>query len=123
MLGRYKLLDQLAVGGMAVVHLAIEQGDHALNAQWSLSNCSQIWTMKALSECSYRRQLAARINHPNVVEIHEMGTHYGRPFIAMEYVPGVQMESCWWLRKMRDPVQSAGVESDAGQRVRMPPMS
>ena len=92
MLGRYKLLDQLAVGGMAVVHLAIEQGDHALDRPVVIKQLQPDLDDESSQRMLLQEaRLAARINHPNVVEIHEMGTHYGRPFIAMEYVPGVQI--------------------------------
>ena len=52
----------------------------------------------------------ARLNHPNVVEIHEMGTHEGEAFIAMEYVPGVQ------LRELREAAKET-----KGELVRLCP--
>jgi serine/threonine protein kinase len=33
-------------------------------------------------------RLAARLAHPNVVRVYDVGEHEGRPFIAMEYVEG-----------------------------------
>ena len=36
-------------------------------------------------------RLAANINHPNVVEIHELGTWEEQPFLVMEYVQGVPL--------------------------------
>ena len=105
MLGRYRLLDQLATGGMAVVHLAIEHGDHGLERPLVIKQLQP----KHDDESSQRgllqeARLAARINHPNVVEIHELGTDGARPFIAMEYVPGVQLrELSRTLKKQEQP--------------------
>jgi hypothetical protein len=33
-------------------------------------------------------EAAARLQHPNIVQIHEVGEHQGQPFCALEYVPG-----------------------------------
>ena len=32
--------------------------------------------------------MAARIQYPNIVQLYEVGTHEGRPFLAMEWVEG-----------------------------------
>src|SRR5262249_19722708 len=31
---------------------------------------------------------AARLQHPHIVQIHEIGTHEGRPFLSLEFVEG-----------------------------------
>ncbi len=33
-------------------------------------------------------RLAARLQHPNIVTVFDVGTHEGHPFIAMEFIPG-----------------------------------
>src|SRR5205823_2327196 len=33
-------------------------------------------------------EAVARLQHPNIVQIHEVGEHDGLPYFAMEYVPG-----------------------------------
>jgi WD40 repeat protein len=33
-------------------------------------------------------ELAARVRHPNIVQVYEVGTHDGRPFLALEWVDG-----------------------------------
>jgi phosphate/phosphite/phosphonate ABC transporter binding protein len=92
-IGRYSILERLAVGGMAVVYLAFETGDDALQR---LVVVKQILP-KFDDDEGFRRmflqeaRLAASISHPNVVEIHEMGSWEEQPFLAMEYVSGVPL--------------------------------
>ncbi len=88
--GRYHLVERLAVGGMAEVFLACERGTHALDR---LLVIKRILPHLAENEEFVRMfmteaQLAARVNHPNVVQIYELGESGGFPFIAMEYVSG-----------------------------------
>src|SRR5262249_30548974 len=33
-------------------------------------------------------ELAARVQHPNIVQVYEIGSHEGEPFLAMEWVEG-----------------------------------
>src|SRR5262249_18264369 len=33
-------------------------------------------------------EVVARLQHPNIVQVHEVGEHHGRPYFAMEYVAG-----------------------------------
>src|SRR5262249_21712573 len=33
-------------------------------------------------------ELAARLQHPNIVQVHEIGSYEGRPFLALEWVDG-----------------------------------
>ena len=92
-IGRYSILEQLAVGGMAVVYLAFETGETGLQR---LVVIKQILPQFEPDDGFQRMflqeaRLAANINHPNVVEIHEFGTWQEQPFLAMEYVQGVPL--------------------------------
>ncbi len=59
-------------------------------------------------------QAMARLAHPNVVTIHEVGTHGDQVFIAMEFLYGVTLKR--WLRRARRPWQEVlAVFSQAGR--------
>jgi phosphate/phosphite/phosphonate ABC transporter binding protein len=89
-IGRYEILERLAIGGMAEVYLACERGPHGFHR---LVVVKRILPHLAHHEQMVRMflqeaRIAARINHPNVVQILELGEEGGYPFIVMEYVAG-----------------------------------
>jgi len=85
--GDYELLRLLGVGGMGVVY----QARHARLPR--LVALKMIHTRPgagADSAARFRREaeVIARLQHPNIVPLYEVGEHDGRPFFAMEYVGG-----------------------------------
>jgi serine/threonine protein kinase len=89
-LGKYQLLAILGRGGMADVFLALSRGPMGFNKLVVVKRLRS-----ALSDDrSFRNmfldeaRLAARLNHPNVVQTHEVGEADGVYFIAMEYLEG-----------------------------------
>src|SRR5262245_47378437 len=50
-------------------------------------------------------QAAARVSHPNIVQVYEVGEHRGRPFLALEYVPGGTLAE--WLTGTPQPPRAA----------------
>jgi serine/threonine-protein kinase len=89
-LGKYRLLGALGSGGMADVYLAVADGPEGFR---------KLCVLKLLKEPmaedeEYRAmfldeaRLAARLNHPNIVQTFEVGETHGRLMIAMEYVEG-----------------------------------
>jgi len=89
-LGRYTLIEQLAVGGMAEIWLAHLAGPEGF---------AKIVVIKKIKphlakERSFVKmflneaRLAAQLNHPHIVQIYDMGKIDGSYFIAMEYING-----------------------------------
>ncbi|AKT41414.1 serine/threonine protein kinase [Chondromyces crocatus] len=89
-LGKYRLIAELGSGGMAEVFLAVAQGPGGFN---KLTVIKQIRPQLAedpefLAMFLDEARLAARLNHPNVVQTNEVGHDGSRYFIAMEYLEG-----------------------------------
>lgn len=89
-LGRFVVLELLGTGGMGTVHRAYDpQLDRAVAlkvlAPW-LSD-SQTSAERLLREAS----ALARINHPNVVTVHDVGRSGNEVFVAMQFVDGVDL--------------------------------
>jgi serine/threonine-protein kinase len=89
-LGKYQLIGELGHGGMAKVYLALAAGPAGFN---KLVVVKQILTHLGedsdfLAMFLDEARLAARLNHPNVVQTNEVGEDNGRYFLCMEYLEG-----------------------------------
>ena len=89
-LGKHRLIAELGHGGMAEVYLAVVRGPAGFN---KLVVLKQIRPQLAedpelLGMFLDEARLAARLNHPNVVQTNEVGQERGRYFISMEYLEG-----------------------------------
>lgn len=92
-IGRYRLLSKLAVGGMAELFLAREVGlggfERLVVVKRILPHL--IDTPRFVEMFLREARLNARINHPNVVNILELGEDGGVYYIAMEYIHGTTL--------------------------------
>ena len=85
--GRYELVRPLGHGAMATVDLA---HDVELDRPVALKRLAENLARDEELRRRFVREarLAARLAHPNVVRVFDVGEDDGRPFIAMEYVEG-----------------------------------
>jgi eukaryotic-like serine/threonine-protein kinase len=85
--GRYEVVRLLGWGGMAEVHLGV---DRQLGREVALKVIRERFADDDRFVARFRREAraAAALSHPNVVAVHDVGTHQGGPFIVMEFVPG-----------------------------------
>jgi serine/threonine protein kinase/tetratricopeptide (TPR) repeat protein len=85
-IGRYAIERKLGEGGMGVVYAA---HDDRLDRTIALKTLPAFATDSAARERLWREaRAAARVNHPNVCQIYEVGEDEGRLFIAMELLEG-----------------------------------
>src|SRR5258706_14719895 len=87
---RYTVLAELGEGGMANVYLAVAQGPSGFNTLVVLKSLRvHLAKDPEFLEMFLREaRLAARLNHPNVVQTYEVGEDAGRQIIVMEYLEG-----------------------------------
>src|SRR5262245_25278454 len=84
LLADYELLAEVGRGGMGVVYRAHEV---------ALGRVVALKMMLAHDEKEGQRfqaeaRAAARLSHPNIVKVHRVGSHDGRPFYAMDFIDG-----------------------------------
>jgi tetratricopeptide (TPR) repeat protein len=95
--GRYVLLDQLGAGAMGVVYSAYDpELDRKLALKLLHPGASSREAKATRNRLRREAQALARLTHPNVVTVHDVGTHRGRVFVAMEFVIGKTLRQ--WLR-------------------------
>jgi serine/threonine protein kinase len=91
-LGRYRVVNEIGVGGMASVHLARMDGPGGFQKWVAIKRIhphlidqdSSVFVRMFLDEA----RVAARISHPNVATVFELGKHEDTYWIAMEYLHG-----------------------------------
>jgi WD40 repeat protein/tRNA A-37 threonylcarbamoyl transferase component Bud32 len=106
-LAGYRIESLLGWGGMSVVYLA---DDLRLKRRVAL----KLLTARLADDGAFRErflresELAASIDHPNIVPIYEAGTAEGVLFIAMRYVEGGDLKQRVQLSRM-DPADGIGI--------------
>lgn len=91
--GRYELLTKLASGGMGEIYIARHTGAGAFEKRVALKLIlphlaeEEDFVRMFLDEA----RIAARMNHPNIVPIFDVGEEKGQYFIAMALVEGVSL--------------------------------
>jgi serine/threonine-protein kinase len=89
-LRKYRLIAEIGRGGMADVYLAVVQGPAGFNKLVVIKKTRPELAQdpEFLAMFLDEARLAARLNHPNVVQTTEVGQDGDRYFIAMEYLDG-----------------------------------
>jgi tetratricopeptide (TPR) repeat protein len=101
---RYDVLRRLGRGGMAAVYLARDPrlGRFVALKLLSAAEAGEHVVARLRAEA----QAIARLQHPNIVQIHEIGEHRGQPYLALEYVSGGSLAE-WIGGNPRPPPEAA----------------
>ena len=83
----YEILDTLGRGGMGVVYLARHHGLNRLVALKMILAGSHAGS-DSLIRFRTEAEAVARLKHPNIVQIYDLGESDGCPFFSLEYVDG-----------------------------------
>jgi len=113
-LGRYELLGHLATGGMAEIHLARLAGEGGFEKIVVVKRllpelvASPAYVAMFLDE----GKLVARLDHPNICEVHELGREGAEYYLAMPFLDGVPVHDL--IARPRDPDRAAQLAVAAG---------
>ncbi|MEW5796691.1 MAG: protein kinase [Candidatus Zixiibacteriota bacterium] len=87
MLGRYRIVRLVGAGGMGEVYEA-EDTELGRNVAIKLLGSSVPPDDHIRRRFQQEARIAASLNHPNIVTVHDVGEYQGRPFFAMEFLSG-----------------------------------
>jgi len=106
--GRFVVLDVVGAGGMGLVYAAYDPELDRKIAVKVVRAAAFAGLRASVGQSQLMReaQAMARLSHPNVVTVHDVGTVGDAVFIAMEFVEGVTLRT--WL-------QGQATESTAGR--------
>jgi len=87
---RYERVAELAEGGMAILELARTVGAHGFEKYVAVKRISPKWAddPEFISMFLDEARLAAVLDHPNVVRVHDLGHDARGPFFVMDYIHG-----------------------------------
>ncbi|MDC0716571.1 serine/threonine-protein kinase [Nannocystis bainbridge] len=116
-IGRYTILERLGVGGMGVVYAA---RDPELERKIAIKlvipgaqrESAEVDRIRLLREA----QALAKLSHPNVVAVHDTGTHGERVWIAMELIEGQTLRT-WAAGRTRPWPEALRVLREAGRGI------
>jgi serine/threonine protein kinase/ABC-type branched-subunit amino acid transport system substrate-binding protein len=110
--GRYRLIADIGRGGMSDVYLAVTEGIEAA-AQFQKLLVIKMLKRELGEDPDFVKmflneaRLAARLNHPNIVQTIEIGNAGGRYFLAMEYLEGQPLHRVFRNPDARDNLSLA----------------
>jgi len=109
-LGHYRVLQHLGTGAMGTV---VEAHDETLDRRVAIKLLHERTGGKQEKRLLREAQALARLSHPNVVQVYEVGEAGGHVFIAMELVSGQTLET--WQEEPRPWREVVDVYLQAGR--------
>ena len=111
--GPYELIEEIAKGGMGIVFKARQKKLGRIVALKTIRPASLRTDADAMSRFRIEAEAVARLDHPHIVPIYELGEYDGFPFISLKLIGGGDLER-HAARFKDDP--RAIARSDEGRR-------
>jgi len=86
-IGDYELQQELGRGGMGVVYRAFQASLQRTVALKMIPNAA-FAASQDLARLRAEALAAARLSHPNIVPVYEVGEHNGQPWFSMQFIKG-----------------------------------
>lgn len=98
-IGEYELQAELGRGGMGVVYKAYQASLQRTVALKMIPNAA-FAAAQDLARLRAEALAAARLSHPNIVPVYEVGEHNGQPWFSMQFIQGMTLSD----RLMKGPM-------------------
>jgi serine/threonine protein kinase len=119
-LGDYELIEEIARGGMGIVYKAWQPGLERFVAVKTIRS-GLLATTADVERFQREAKAAAKLRHPNIIAIHEIGEQDGQHYFAMDYVPGENLAT---LARQQPflPEQAAQITATVANAISSRPM-
>jgi serine/threonine-protein kinase len=97
--GNYELLEEIGRGGMGVIYKA-RQKDLDRSVAIKMIQSSHLASTEQVERFVAEARAMAKLQHPNIVRIHETGSVHGQHYFAMEYITGPSLAEEFRNRKI-----------------------
>lgn len=98
----YEIVDKLGQGGMGIVYKARHLGLDRLVALKMLPSQEKTGS-NTLARFQREAKLLAKLEHPNIVQVYDVGEHEGQPYIALEMINGGDLAD--YLQKQKPTIE------------------
>ena len=88
--GDYELKQEIGRGGMGVVYRAFQSSLQRTVALKMIPNAA-FAASQDLARLRAEALAAARLSHPNIVPVYEVGEHNGQPWFSMQFIEGTTL--------------------------------
>lgn len=110
--GRYEIIDEIGRGGMAVVYRIM---DHTLHKQAALKMIKDSLQQDEgyLKKFIREAQAAAKLSHPNIVDVYDVDQDRGHWFIVMELIEGMTLKQYIQKKGRLSSTECVGISMQA----------
>ena len=88
----YEILGELGRGGMGVVYRAKQEGLNRVVALKMIRGGGDTAKVETLRRFQLEAEAVAQLQHPNIVQIYDIGNYNGNPFFSLEFVDGMPLD-------------------------------
>lgn len=114
--GRYEILEKIGSGGMSVVYKA---KCHTLNRLVAIKVLKEEFASDEnfVSKFKMEAQAAARLSHPNIVNVYDVVDEENLHYIVMELIEGITLKNYIEKKELLDSKEAIGIAIQVAQGV------
>lgn len=98
-IGNYEILEEIDRGGMGIVFRALDRNLDRIVAV-KMIRSGRLASDSDVQRFNAEARAAAKLDHPGIVPVHEVGTHEGHPYFSMAFIEGENLDAFHKRKKL-----------------------